>query len=423
VTLSLIFILAAAPLLARNSDILHLKKVDFDAFFNETDTWDWWYEDRECRLWHSPFVCWNQKTKTILVPDIRDLPSPKKKLPDSLANELKKRSKRKNPFRHTYLVTNDDMIYITLKYLMENKYPFVNWVKENCNHPESSIKFYIFDLPKNDRMDIYYCIEDRSGNLQFVTNTKSVGDSDCIEEWKSLLKVDFPDVRINVKISGLFGDRAIIDVSSPITSIVFFDIRKPSSPISYKSISRVISGDIPIIQIDFNLALDRDLEMIKTHGIWLGRIEKNARITYSSLYSLIFDFFQKTKARFENNTFELFCAQTSDFEVGVSDFTGEIENNDLPTILSFMKQIVSNRKKEVFVQLIGYADIKGKEEGEAKWKKKDFEVSILRAEKVKKWLEEKLKDLSNRVKFEAKGCEEEYYEYHDRCVEITFYLN
>ena len=127
------------------------------------------------------------------------------------------------------------------------------------------------------------------------------------------------------------------------------------------------------------------------------------------------------KARFENNTFELFCAHTSDFEVGESDFTREIENNDLPTILSFIKQIVRKRKKEVIVQLIGYADIKGKEDDEDKWKKKDFEVSILRAEKVKKWLEEKLNDLGKRVRFEAKGCDGEYYEYHDRCVEITFF--
>ncbi len=417
--LAIYLILGATLLFSRNSDIIHLKKEDFDSFFAETDTWNWWYDERECKLWHSPFICWNQRTKMILVPDIRELPPSKKRLPDSLADELKKRSKEKNPSRNTYMVTNDDMIYISLKYLMENKYQFVNWIKENCNHPESRIKFYIFDFPENDRMDIYYCIEDISGSLQFVTNTKSVGDSDCIEEWRSLLKDDCPDVRINVRISGLIGDRAIIDVSSPINNIAFFDTRKSSSPINYKRISRVISEDIPVIEIEFRLSLERDIEIIKTSGIWIGKIEKNARITYSSLYSLIFDYYQKTRVRFENNTFELFCSRTTDFKVGESDFSPDIENKELPSVLSFIKKVVKKRKREVYVKLIGYADIEGKDDGE--WEKKNFELAILRAEKVKKWLKDNLKDLGNRVKFEAKGCGEEYYNYNDRCVEIKIF--
>lgn len=418
-----------APLFSQNRDINHLNIEDFNSFFAKTDTWDSWYDDLECSLWHSPFICWNQRTKMIMVPDIRELPTSKKRLPDTLADELRQWSEEKNPLRETYLVTDDDMIYISLKYLMGNKYQFVNWIKENCNHPESKIKFYIFhfikDKNKKDknkkykRMDIYYCLVDNAGNYQFVTNVKSVGDSDCIGEWKSLLKVDFPDVRITMKISGLIGTKPIIEISSPITNIAFFNIRKPSSTINYKGISRIIPGEIPNIEIEFNLSSGRDIEIIKTNGIWIGKIEKNARFTYSSFYSLIFDYYEKTRSRFEDYTFEMFCSRTTDFKIGESDFSPDIENKELPLVLTFIKDTIKKRKKNVFVQLIGYADIKGKDGIE--WKKKNFELAILRAEKVKKWFEDNLKDLGSRVEFEAQGCGEEYYNHKDRSVEIRIF--
>jgi len=420
-TIFLIFVIGLIPIHSQNTDIVHLKKEDFDAFFKETDTWDKWYENRNCENWRSPFVCWDQRTRTLLVPGLIKMTPSKRRLPDSLAVELIDWSRKKNPLRPTYLITNNDMIYISLKYLMENKYQLVSWLKNICHHPEDEIKFYIFDFSQKDRLNINYCIGDISGNLLLITDTNSVRDSDYIEEWKSLLNVSFPDVRIKVKISGLIGDRALIDISSPVPKIAFSDTSKSSSPVNYKDISTVITGSIPIIELEFNLSSVKDLEMIKTEGIWLGKIEKNARITYSSLHYLIFEYYQKTRARFENNTFELFYARTNDFYVGESDFTREIENDDLPTILSFIKEIVGKKDKKIIVQLIGYADIAGKEGDVNEWKKKNFELAILRAEKVKEWFEGNLTDLSDRVEFEAKGCSKEYYNYSDRCVDIKVF--
>ncbi len=420
-TVFLIFVIGLIPIHSQITDIVHLKKEDFDAFFKETDTWDKWYENRNCENWRSPYVCWDQKTGILLVPGFFKIPPSKRRLPDSLSDELTNWSRKKNPLRPTYLVTNNDMTYISLKYLMENKYQLVSWLKDICHHPEDKIKFYIFDFSPGDRLNINYCIEDISGNLLLITDTDSVRDSDCIGVWESLLKVSFPDVWIKVKISGFIGDRALINISSPVPKIAFSDTSKSSSPVNYKDISTVIPGSIPIIELEFNLSLLKDLEMIKTKGVWLGKIENNARITYSSLCDLIFEYYQKTKIRFENNTFELFYARTNDFYIGESDLTREIENDDLPAILSFIKEIARKKPKKLIIQLVGYADIMGRDSDVNKWKKKNFELAILRAEKVKEWFEENLTDLRDRVEFDAKGCGKEYYNYSDRCVDIKVF--
>lgn len=405
------------PLFSQNGDFLHLKKADFDAFFQHKKSRHSFYEDRECRLWHSPFVCWNRTNRLILVPNLRKFPLPKRKFPENLANELENYYRSISASEKSYLIDKIDMMAFSLKYFVENKYHFIKWVKDNCNHPENSIIFYIFDFTADNRMDLYYCLEENSGNLRFITNTISVGDPQCIREWENLLKTNSLNTKIDVEITGLIGNKTLLDVSPSISNIIFSDSKNPSPILYPKVISSIRGGDLPVVKLEFDLSVDRDLELINTSGIWL----KNTRIIYSSLYSYILNYFYLTGEAIRNNTFELLFARTSDFDLGKPDLNQNIQNNELPEILSFIIDTIKKRKRKTFIQLIGYADVNGKETNLIRWKNKNVELSKERAEQVKQWLENNLGTFVNNITFETKGCDQEYYNQHDRCVEIKIF--
>lgn len=415
-----ILFLESNLLFSGGEDFLHLKKDDFDDFFQQKKNHNSFYNDRECRLWHSPFVCWNRKSRLILVPNLRKFPLPRRIFPENLANELEVYYRNIHSSRKSYLIDKIDMMAFSLKYLVENKYHFIKWVKDNCNHPEDHIMFYILDFTGSNRMDLYYCLKENSGNLRFITNTISVGDPQCIKEWESLLTGNSLDTRIDIEIKGLIGDKTILDISPAISNITFSDSKNPDAIIYPKAISSIKKGSLPVIQLRFDLSIDRDLELINTNGIWL-RDTRDTRIIYSSLYSFILDYFHLTGEVIRNNTFELLFARTSDFDLGKPDLNQNIQNNELPEILSFIIETIRKRRRRTFIQLIGYADVNGRETNFIRWKNKNVELSKERAEQVKQWLENNLGNFVNSITFETKGCDQEYYNQHDRCVEIKIF--
>jgi hypothetical protein len=415
-------------------DILYLKKNDFDTYFRENSKWRHFYEDRDrkCRLWNSPFVCWNRKTRQIIIPDLDKFllknKKDKKILPENLAADLKKYCDKKN--KDTYLITKDEMILFSLKYLIENKYYFVKWVKDQCIHKDDNICFYILDLFVGKKMDIYYGLYENPMGLMLITNPISIGDDDCIEEWEKLLKKGIKKTEIEVQLKALIGNRTITDIYPDIPRITFYDQMEPS--VFYKDIVKKNRTPIPVITLTFDLSIKRDFEMLKTNGIWIREskadTEENNRISYFSIYSLMLDFYNQTKSSFSDNTFKMFYARTGNFYENTSGLSVEhnddIRKKELLRILSFIKDIIKekkNRGEKVIIQLIGFADDTGNKKDFIEWKLKNRRLSEERANEVKKWLEDNLGNLIDQNDIKARGCGEEYYDRSYRCVDIMIF--
>ena len=101
----------------------------------------------------------------------------------------------------------------------------------------------------------------------------------------------------------------------------------------------------------------------------------------------------------------------------------------MPGILAHIKNFIRQKRQRVknlygnptIIHLVGFADYSGREGNYTEWKIKNLRLSEERARIVKRWLKKNLGNLASYVKFEAKGCGEEYYNYNDRCVEIRVF--
>ena len=441
-TLSLVFCLTPDSLSARNRDrnILHLTKDDFHNFFKERKKWNQIYKDRNKKynLWNSSFVCWNRKNRKVLIPNLDIFPADDQKFPENLAKDLEDYYKKKRKERDTRLITQDEMIIISIRNLLvENRYPFIKTVKDLCPAPEKRIKFYIFDFTVTNKMEIHYAVEDLRVGFQLNSAFMSLDDIPCIEEWEALfnssikefisdsneIKVAIPETEIKVEIKGMIGSRTILDIcATNATARIKFS---RNSKVYYKEIEE-IDNSIPAILLRFDLSNERDIEMLNANGMWVEANNGNDRIAYNSMYSLILDFYDKTGVNFRDNMFSLLCARTSDFgrnKFGLNEETNKnIEKIELPRISSFIEEIIKKRKRLTYIQLIGYADKEGREKNN--WKRWNKMLTISRAAKVKEWLETRLGEmgLTDKVKFfKPKDCGEQYYNNNDRCVDIRIF--
>ena len=421
-------------LIAGDTDILHLMKKDFKTFFDQNTDWkEKFFERCHCNRWKYQFFCWNRETRKILFPNVKSYPCPDNRLPEALNNKLIKHNENIKE-RKTYLITNDHMVQISLQHLAKNEYTCVYRMKSLLKDKEEHIEFYIFDFTQENKenkkkeMDIYYGLRNASGKLKFETNLRYLNNRNYVKKWEGISKDIFdgkiPDIKINIKISVLIGDRTIVDIY-PDTKFIHFINNEIDPPERHNKIVSTYAGNGYLINdLVFNLSNEKDLNMLKTKGIYVGPIKDEKRITYSSLYLLILESFDKINTKIKDNTFELFYARTTNFDVDSPKLSDDIKKVELPRILSSIKDIIKKRKmtkkKKPIIQLIGFADFYGKEN--TGWDKRNFILAKDRAKNVKKWLEDNLGSLKNEVIFDnPKGCLEEYYNYSDRCVDIKVF--
>jgi len=334
--LILSFVLFRSPIaLNAKEDILHLKKNDFDAYFKKNSRWNRYYEEMQFRMWNSPFVCWNRKTRRIIIPNL-NLTQNKEILPVDLAAELEYFYKEIGPTRYTYLISQDEMISISIKYLIKNKYSYIERVKYQCSYPENRINFYIFDFSKHNKMDIYLGVEDTQEGFQLILNPFSIANIAYNEEWQLLLKSNIPGIKFKVALKGSPEDKTILDAYPSIDRVKFYDPRK--SIIFNKDIVKIEITPIPVIHLRFDLSKEVDLEMLKTSGMWIEEKGKIYRITNSSIYSHMLEYYNK-KGIIKDNTFELFYTHATNFSETYPEPSDTIKDKKLTRVSSSMPDI------------------------------------------------------------------------------------
>lgn len=190
--------------------------------------------------------------------------------------------------------------------------------------------------------------------------------------------------------------------------------------------------------LEFDLEDNTDMKIAKAEWILTGPFGKKntKRFGFSSLYDYILDYANysdtpiysiKTDERGKVDTVNIFMAQTSNFAINSSCIshsrTPDIRNKDLPTLGSFVKEILDSKpRRKIVVKLTGYADSEGGNTTPGIRLKNNIKYSKQRAENVGKWLNKTLKHYKGRYKILSDGCHHKHYKLsNNRCVEIKIF--
>ena len=96
-------------------------------------------KDSKFSLWNTPFVCWDSRTREIIIPNLLHHPNINRKIPEQFAQKLEENIKAKGSHSLTHLVARDQMISISIEFLVKNHYTFIKWVKDLSLHQEKEI--------------------------------------------------------------------------------------------------------------------------------------------------------------------------------------------------------------------------------------------------------------------------------------------
>lgn len=398
-------------------EIFHLDKKEFKEFFKKAEFCDWdehFFKEHKCEKWNYDFFVWDKGAKKALIPKRLDLKEDFIRDLETFYEEKEQQS------RQTLLISKDEMMLISLKFMKDGIYSHIYSIKRSCNveKKEDGIIFYIFDTRDNNM--IYFCKKDLM--LNYAPEPPGI-NLDSLRE--SLKPDNLKKIKFCLKITGVIGDRCLSTIiSSNDNEIKCYDKRNSNSDIIPKGRNKENDTPYPFKKFPFDLADITDVDVLKTEGIWVGKgndKEDLTLVTYSSLYSLIKDRYEETNKQLNpEHDIVLFLARTSNFKINKSVFTQKIEA-ELREIGSALKQFIKCEKGKK-IKIIGYADREGMDNDEEKWRTTNIEVSKGRAYKVKDRLEKELRGLIIKDNIVAIGCDKDYYTYKDsKFVEIRVY--
>ncbi|MCP4214060.1 MAG: hypothetical protein GY765_05345 [bacterium] len=433
----------------------HLKKDSFDKIIKLMERGqknclvrEWGYEDWSPNL---PYVCWNSVERRLVIPPriSLDSPEPGNRRPSisAIAALDKKYSKWADKMTSKLLTSNQMVMYMLESLLnkpRERFFSFYNILRKVRHHPDD-VRFFILDFAeapngkKKEVVHIHYCVEDEKGHFELMAvDSTNKSDYKTLQSRLGSEDEEAPeDIGFEVNISGMLEDTAIKDICrlNGLHGVVFHDSNswrdsKPGYMVNYGG------------TLHFNLRdgskFDKHFDNMTTKGVWLGNAyERRKRVSQGSILTHIMNWNlvkyrllpkqKKGKKRrltclnvFSDGAFELILAKTANFEEGKEKFTDDIRENELPAIRDFIRGVSEEKERKLVLLITGYADNSGDRVNESQWKTKNRSLSFKRAARVKRWLHGELG--GDNFEMLVQPCDERYYYYDDRSVEIQVIL-
>ena len=382
--------------------------------------------------WNFPFVCW--QGAQLIIP-IKTLVSGVE-IDGSL---LEKLHSSYNIFKnnHNEIIneklkpcSREELLSLSIECLT-NQQNTIREFKKIFYNETIEPQYYIFDFSDklNNKLEVYY-FQSQEFNYSLLKKAeKPITNSKEIERWSELLK------KKNEKITAKFSLTFLkCDWNAEVNSRVISNIVFGNCDEKYFENVYSIRKSLLMRTINFEFKIDNvedDFIKLKTRGIWINDTTNGLFISPISICNYIDEtnifahdkkinlYFAKTRD-FSHNAYILPDAESTEDPEQEKSNEYKIVKNDLTDIIKFIINIVSKRKSETKIRLIGYADISGKKKlGETEWRSKNAFIAEKRAENIKLLLENAL--IKYKIVFEYEGCEEYLYENNFRHVDIIVF--